>query len=242
MLDREGPAEATALVGMIGLQGADVGEAVEQLPGRIRNPQLAARRAGVVQDDLQRWSQIDGSEIQGPHHKLGKFIDPTGQILGAGLIRGAGKKPRVVHAEHARAGGGGDYHRDVRRQGVELGGCHRPGLVPITGIVGRLTATGLALGVADPDARTLKQPHGGQARLWIEQIDQTGPEEVDRVGFAHGRIIMRRGTGCSYPIPNDSRAMGIKRLYGHALNRMGYPCIRKGPRFLPLTSTCATRW
>ena len=36
LLDREGPAEAAALVGMIGLQGADVSEAVEQFQSCVR--------------------------------------------------------------------------------------------------------------------------------------------------------------------------------------------------------------
>ena len=187
LLDGEGATETAALLGVIRFHHLQVRQAGEQLRRRVGNAHLPARGTGVMERDLEGRSQVGVPPIQDPRQIIRQFVDPPRQAPGALLVGTPGEQLGILNLEHARAGGRGHQDGVILREGGQLPPGDVPGRGLVAGVVGRLTAAGLPLGIDDLQALATQQAHGRQAGLGKDQVDQAGAKEVDAWGMRHGR-------------------------------------------------------
>ena len=84
------------------------------------------------------------------------------------------------------------FHLTALDQGaehVEEVGGQLPCLLPVSGVEGRLSATGLALGEDHVGSVSLEQLGGGHADTGIQGVHHAGDEECDRGPGADGRRV-----------------------------------------------------
>ena len=94
-------------------------------------------------------------------------------------VRIVSEQRRVMHPQHPGARPRRGNHIVEALESLDHRSRNRLGIFPVAGIVGRLSAAGLALGHFHPCAGILEQLDRGKAHARPEQIHETGDEEPD---------------------------------------------------------------
>jgi hypothetical protein len=180
VLDREGAAEAAALLGGRQLDEVDAAHRAQEPDRRVAHleqPQRVARR--VIGHAVME-GRADVLHPEAPDEELGELEDARGEIAdlrGERLVAGLGGHPLVALAHHRRARPAG---RDDRLGGAEHANeaPHEPDrLVPVARVGVHLTAARLLEREVDLDTHALEHGHRGAPGLGEQRVVEAGDEE-----------------------------------------------------------------
>ncbi|MNE26748.1 hypothetical protein D3C80_1201310 [compost metagenome] len=176
-----------------------------------------------MQRHLDRLATILELHLAHVEQELGQLIGPGGQGLDLlQCCRLVLEQVGIVFPEHAGAGTGRHHYRIIAGKQRQLRAGYLACLFGIAAGVGRLPTAALPLRVFDANAFALEQVNRIHARFGVEQVDDTGTEQIHPLRFLAGVLARLRQWRCD---AGGIRHGVVKKLAHQAFLRV-VPVIR----------------